>query len=59
LTTASAIGSSGYNAIAGEHTGAANAAGNIPFTGTDLLLYVAVGGIIAVSGSALRALSRS
>ena len=56
LTATSAFAADGYNGgdVAGQQTG-----GNLPFTGSELLLYVVVGVAIVACGFALRALSRA
>jgi hypothetical protein len=51
--TASTALAEGYGAVAGENTGGG---GNLPFTGSDLLLYVVVGVAVIATGFALRAL---
>jgi hypothetical protein len=53
--TASAALADPYNngGVAGEQTGG----GNLPFTGSDLLLYVVVGIAVIATGFALRAVS--
>jgi hypothetical protein len=56
LTAGTAFAGSDYNVpgdVAGEQTGG----GSLPFTGSDLLMYVLVGGAVAVSGIALRLLA--
>jgi hypothetical protein len=54
LSATSAFAADGYNGgdVAGQQTG-----GNLPFTGSELLLYVVVGVAIVACGFALRALS--
>ena len=55
---AAAFAGDGYNTpsggVAGEQTGGG---GTLPFTGSELLLYVVVGVAIIASGFALRALA--
>jgi hypothetical protein len=51
--TATSAMAEGYGAVAGEQTGG----GDLPFTGSDLLLYVVVGVAVIATGFALRALS--
>ena len=56
LTAGTAFAGSDYNApggVAGEQTGG----GSLPFTGSDLLMYVVVGAAVVVSGIALRMLA--
>ena len=43
--------------MAGEQTGGGSGGGTLPFTGSELLLYVIVGAAIVASGFGLRALS--
>jgi hypothetical protein len=55
VTATSAL-AEGYGNVAGEETGG-NSGGNLPFTGSDLLLYVVVGVAVIATGFGLRALS--
>jgi hypothetical protein len=52
-SASTAFAADGYSGVAGNSTGG----GNLPFTGSELLLYVVVGVAVIASGFALRALS--
>lgn len=57
LTAGTAFAGSDYNGpgdVAGDQTGG----GSLPFTGSDLLMYVLVGAAVVVSGIALRLLGQ-
>ena len=60
LTAGTAFAGGAYNtpagAVAGDQTGGGGG-GTLPFTGSELLLYVIVGAAIVASGFALRAMS--
>jgi hypothetical protein len=56
-TAGTAFAGSDYNGpgdVAGQQTGGG---GSLPFTGSDLLMYVLVGGSVIVAGIALRLLA--
>ena len=58
ISTATAFAGDGYagGGVAGESTGGGSGGGTtLPFTGTDLALYVVAGLLIVGSGLALRA----
>ena len=58
LTAGTAFAGSDYNVpgdVAGEQTGGGG--GSLPFTGSDLLMYVLIGAAVAVGGIALRMLA--
>lgn len=59
VTAGTALAGSDYNTpggqVAGDNTGGGG--GTLPFTGSELLLYVIVGAAIVASGFALRAMS--
>jgi hypothetical protein len=54
VSASTAFAADGYGGVAGNSTGGG---GNLPFTGSELLLYVVVGVAVIASGFALRALS--
>jgi hypothetical protein len=60
ITATTAFAGNDYNtpggSVAGEQTGGGGG-GTLPFTGSELLLYVIVGAAIVASGFGLRALS--
>ena len=60
ITATTAFAGGDYNtpggSVAGEQTGGGGG-GTLPFTGSELLLYVIVGAAIVASGFGLRALS--
>lgn len=60
VTAGTAFAGGDYNtpagAVAGDQTGGGGG-GTLPFTGSELLLYVIVGAAIVASGFALRAMS--
>jgi len=61
ITATTAFAGGDYNtpggSVAGEQTGGGTGGGTLPFTGSELLLYVIVGAAIVASGFGLRALS--
>ncbi len=60
VTAGTALAGSDYNKpggqVAGEQTGGGGG-GTLPFTGSELMLYVIVGAAIVASGFALRAMA--
>ena len=54
---AAAFAGDGYNTPSGGVAGEQTGGGTLPFTGSELLLYVVVGVAIIASGFALRALA--
>ena len=57
LPAAAFAGDDGYNTPSGGVAGEQTGGGTLPFTGSELLLYVVVGVAIIASGFALRALA--
>jgi len=55
-TASEALAASGYGAVAGQQTGGTGGSA-LPFTGLNLLAYVAVAVAIVASGVGLRAVS--